>query len=128
LHRRKVDIVLAPYESALKSALTAGHSVPIVMIATDYDPLALGYIKSLSRPEGNVTGLFLRQIELAKKRLQLLKDALPDVQTAAVFWDAPSEHQWKSMSDVASEFGLLVDIGAIRPPKQGCARPSMRIS
>src|SRR5262245_15018068 len=84
LVRRKVDVIVAPYESALKSALETTDSVPIVMIAIDYDPLAMGYIKSLSRPGGNVTGLSLQQIELAKKRLQILTDALPSVQTAYV--------------------------------------------
>jgi putative ABC transport system substrate-binding protein len=80
LLRRKVDIIVAPYESTVKSAIAATATVPIVMIAVDYDPLALGYIKSLSRPGGNVTGLFLQQPELAKKRLQLLTEALPGIQ------------------------------------------------
>jgi hypothetical protein len=67
---RKVDVIIAPYESAVKAALAATDTVPIVMIAIDYDPLALGFTKSLARPSGNVTGLFLQQIELATKRLQ----------------------------------------------------------
>jgi ABC-type uncharacterized transport system substrate-binding protein len=78
------------------------------MIAIDYDPLARGYIKSLSRPGGNVTGLSLQQIELARKRLQLLMDALPIARTATMFWDAFSEDQWKATSTAAAEFGLQV--------------------
>jgi putative ABC transport system substrate-binding protein len=104
--RRKADVIIAPYESALKSALAATEIVPIVMIAIDYDPLALGYIKSLARPARNVTGLFLQQIELAKKRVQILKDALPNAQAATMFWDAPSEDQWKATSEAAGAFGL----------------------
>jgi len=50
LVRRKVDVIVAPYESALKSALATTDTVPILMIAIEYDPLALGYIKNLSRP------------------------------------------------------------------------------
>ena len=106
LIRRKVDVIIAPYESAVKSALAASNTVPIVMIAIDYDPLAQGYVKSLSRPGGSVTGLFLQQIELAKKRLQLLKDALTNVQTATMFWDPSSEYQYRSTRSVAAEFGL----------------------
>ena len=106
LIRRKVDVIIAPYESAVKSALLATDTVPIVMIAIDYDPLAPGYIKSLARPAGNVTGLFLQQIELAKKRVQILKDALPDVQTATMFWDSPSQDQWKATNEAAGAFGL----------------------
>jgi putative ABC transport system substrate-binding protein len=46
------------------------------------------------------------QIELAKKRLQIFKEALPDLQTATMFWDASSEDQWKATSAIAGEFGL----------------------
>ena len=106
LVRRKVDVIVAPYEGALKSALAATGTVPIVMIAIDYDPLALGYIQSLSRPGGNVTGLSLQQIELAKKRLQILTDALPSVRTATMFWDSWSEDQWKATSSAVKPFGL----------------------
>jgi putative ABC transport system substrate-binding protein len=106
LVRRKVDVIIAPYQSAVKSAIATTDKVPVVMIAIDYDPLSLGYIKSLSRPGGNVTGLFLQQIELAKKRLELLKEALPDVRTATMFWDLPSEDQWKTTSAAAPDFGL----------------------
>jgi ABC-type uncharacterized transport system substrate-binding protein len=73
---RNVDIILAPGpEIALKSALANSTTTPIVMVAIDYDPLARGYVTSLARPSGNVTGVFLQQIELTEKRLQLLKSA-----------------------------------------------------
>jgi putative tryptophan/tyrosine transport system substrate-binding protein len=106
LVRRKVDVIIAPYESAVKAALAATDTVPIVMIAIDYDPLALGYTKSLARPSGNVTGLFLQQIELATKRLQLLKDALPALRTATMFWDGPSADQWTATRAAAAALGL----------------------
>jgi len=106
LVRRKDDVIVVTYESALKAALATTDSVPIVMIAIDYDPLARGYIKSLSRPAGTVTGLSLQQIELARKRLQLLKDALPSARTVTMFWDAFSEDQWNAANTAAAEFGL----------------------
>jgi ABC-type uncharacterized transport system substrate-binding protein len=77
LIRRKVDIIVAPYESTVKAAIAASDTVPVVMIGIDWDPVALGYIKTLARPGGQVTGVFLQQIELASKRLQLLKNLLP---------------------------------------------------
>src|SRR5215204_4089726 len=68
--RRGVDIIIAPgVELALRKTL------PIVMVAIDYDPLALGYVPSLSRPGGNVTGFTFQQLEQTEKRLQLLRDA-----------------------------------------------------
>jgi hypothetical protein len=78
------------------------------MIAIDYDPLALDYVKSLARPGGNVTGVFFQQIELAVKRAQLLKDAFPDPQAATVFWDAISADQWRATQSAAEALGLRV--------------------
>jgi putative tryptophan/tyrosine transport system substrate-binding protein len=87
LVRRNVDAIVASGpEASLKSALAATHETPIVMVAVDYDPLALGYVNSLARPTGNVTGLFFQEIELAVKRVELLKQTLPALQTATVFW------------------------------------------
>jgi putative ABC transport system substrate-binding protein len=104
--RRKVDIILVIYHSTLRAALAAGVTVPIVMLAVDYDPLTLGYVKSLARPGGNVTGLYLQQLDLAKKRVELLTQALPSVHAATVFWDSVSEDQWKATSSAAAGFGV----------------------
>ena len=108
LLRWKVDVILVSYQSTLKAALGAGVTVPIVMVAVDYDPIALGYVKSLARPGGNVTGLYLEQLDLAKKRVDLLTQALPSVHAASVFWDSESEDQWKATSSAAAAFGLQV--------------------
>jgi putative ABC transport system substrate-binding protein len=108
LLRRKVDVILAPTEPVLRSAMAVSRSLPIVMIAIDYDPLALGYVRSLARPGGNVTGIFTQQIELTAKRIQFLKDALPDLQAATVFWDAISVDQWKATQAAAATIGLQV--------------------
>jgi putative tryptophan/tyrosine transport system substrate-binding protein len=106
LVRRNIDVILAPTEAALKSAMTATDKLPIIMTAIDYDPVALGYVNSLARPGGNVTGLFMQQLDLTAKRVQLLKDAIPDVRAATVFWDAASAHQWKAIEAAAATVGL----------------------
>jgi putative tryptophan/tyrosine transport system substrate-binding protein len=107
LVRRDVDIIVAfGPEVALKSALAATRTIPIVMVAIDYDPIALGYVSGLARPTGNVTGLFLDQLDLAAKRLQLLKDALSDRNAATVFWDQPSADQWNVTQSTAAKLGL----------------------
>jgi putative ABC transport system substrate-binding protein len=111
LIRRKVHIVLAIYQPTVAAVVTAATSIPIVMIAVDYDPVALGYVKSLARPGREVTGLYLQQLALAKKRVELLTQALPNVHAATVFWDSASEDQWKATSSAAPEFGLrLADV------------------
>jgi putative ABC transport system substrate-binding protein len=101
LIRRKVDIVLAIYQPTIEAVVAAAPGMPVVMIAIDYDPLALGYIKSLARPGREVTGLYLQQIDLAKKRVELLTQALPNVHAATVIWDSASEDQWKATSSAA---------------------------
>ena len=65
-------------EPCHSAALQASRVTPIVIIASDYDPLALGFVASLERPGGNVTGLFFEQIDLTVKRLQLIKEAFPE--------------------------------------------------
>ena len=107
LVRRGVDILVAPGpEIALKSALAASNTLPIVMLAIDYDPIALGYVTSLARPSGNVSGIFLRQIELTTKRLQVVKDAFPDMRAATVFWDWISADQWRAAQSTAPKLGF----------------------
>ena len=106
---RKVDILLAGGgEFALKAAIAAARNLPIVMIAVDYDPLARGYVRSLSQPGGNVTGLFFQQIALTKKRLQLMQETLPDVKAATVFWDRISADQWKGAQTAADALGYPI--------------------
>ena len=117
LVRQNVDIIVAPYESTVKAAIAASDTIPVVMIGTEYDPLARGYVKTLARPGGRVTGVFLQQIELASKRLQLLKDALPSFQAATMFWDNPSEYQWQAASSIAASFGLqLAGVEMLKQP------------
>jgi putative ABC transport system substrate-binding protein len=107
LVRRKADILIASgTEIALKSAMAATDKLPIVMIAIDYDPLALHYIASLARPGGNVTGVFFQQVELAMKRLQLMRDMIPSIEAATVFWDANSVGQWQATQRAGTALGL----------------------
>ncbi len=104
-----LDILIAAgSEIALKSALSGTRTLPIVMIAIDYDPLARGYVTSLARPSGNVTGVFFQQIELAAKRIQLIKDAFPDRPGATMFWDRLSADQWQAAQNTAATLGLRI--------------------
>jgi putative ABC transport system substrate-binding protein len=117
LAAREVDIVLATgAEIALKSALAATRTLPIVMIAIDFDPFARGYLTSLARPSGNVTGVFFQQIELAAKRIQLVKEAFPDMPGAIMFWDQPSADQWQAAQNAAATLGLRLSGIELRDP------------
>jgi putative tryptophan/tyrosine transport system substrate-binding protein len=105
LAAREPDIILATGpESALKSALAVTRTLPIVMIAIDY--FARGYVTNLARPSGNVTGVVFQQIELAAKRIQLIKDAFPDRPAATMFWDRLSVDQWQAARSAATTLGF----------------------
>jgi ABC transporter substrate binding protein len=126
--RRKVDVILALYESTLKAALAAKTTVPILMIAVDYDPIAHGYVKSLAQPGGNVTGLYLQQIDLARKRVELLTQALPNVKAATVFWEFGSEDQWNATRSAAAAAGLRIADVEFRETKARWTRYRLTIA
>jgi putative tryptophan/tyrosine transport system substrate-binding protein len=87
LVRQNVDVIISPNEASARTARKATTTIPIVMAGFGYDPVALGLIESLGRPGGNVTGLYALAPGLDGKRLELLKEAAPDVSRVAVFWD-----------------------------------------
>jgi len=74
LVRLQVDVLVAAGpEATLRAARHATSTIPIVMIAIDYDPIALGYIAGLAQPGGNITGVVLQQLKLTGKRLELIE-------------------------------------------------------
>jgi ABC transporter substrate binding protein len=78
-------IVTTGLETSLQAVVGASGFVPVVMIAINFDPLARGYIPSLARPGGNITGLVFQQLELAQKQVELLTGG-----AAARPWRMPS--------------------------------------
>ncbi len=107
--RSKVDVLVAlGAEPALKAAISASRTIPIVFVANNYDPIALGYVSSLAKPGGNVTGIFLRQTELAEKQVDLLHEAVPDRKRLAVLWDDISASQFATAERRAKLLGLQV--------------------
>jgi putative tryptophan/tyrosine transport system substrate-binding protein len=73
------DIVIASGpEIVLRTLIAAKCTVPIVMIAINFDPIARGYVSSLSRPGGDITGVVFQQLQLAQKQAEILTQAFPD--------------------------------------------------
>jgi len=82
-----VDIIFAAVsEAPVRAARQASATIPVVMVAIDFDPVAHGYVASLARPGGNVTGVSLQQPQLSTKRMELLKAALPKLARVAILW------------------------------------------
>jgi len=87
LAQRKVNVLVAIGPSALKAASVATDAIPIVALDLESDPVQDGFVRSLSRPGGNITGLFLDLPELTGKWLDLVKEVAPAVRRVAVLWD-----------------------------------------
>jgi putative tryptophan/tyrosine transport system substrate-binding protein len=78
LLRAHLDLIVAQGpEVALKAVIDSGRPFPIVFQAINYDPVVRGYVASLARPGGDITGLFYQQAELAAKKVELLTQAFP---------------------------------------------------
>src|SRR5215510_2318845 len=117
LLQRNLDVLVAVgAEAPLRAARDVTHTIPIVMLAIDFDPIARGYIAGLPRPGGNITGLFFQQLELTGKRLELLKDVLPRLARVAVFWDAFSADQLPAAEAAARDLGVHLQPVALRQP------------
>ena len=89
LVRSKVDVIVTGGPQATRVAREATTTIPVVM-AVDYDPVGAGFVTSLARPGGNITGLSAINPELSGKRLELLKGVLPRLSRVAVLWN-PAE-------------------------------------
>ena len=84
LVQMKVDVIVTAGQGATRSAKAATSTIPIVM-AQDGDPVANGFVASLGRPDGNITGLSTLAPEISGKQLELLKEIVPKLSRVAVF-------------------------------------------
>ena len=89
LVQSNVDVIVTGGPQATRVAREATATIPIVM-AVDYDPVGAGFVATLARPGGNITGLSAINPELSGKRLELLKESIPSFSRLAVLWN-PAE-------------------------------------
>jgi ABC-type uncharacterized transport system substrate-binding protein len=83
LARLKVDVIVTHNNQSIRAAQEATKTIPIVM-AVSTEPVANGFVSSLARPGGNITGLADFTVELSGKRLELLKEAFPKISRVAL--------------------------------------------
>jgi putative ABC transport system substrate-binding protein len=84
----KCSVIFAGNPYAIRAAMKATGTIPVVGIDLESDPVASGLVKSVARPGGNFTGFFLDIPELGGKLIELLKEAVPKASRLAVLWDA----------------------------------------
>jgi putative ABC transport system substrate-binding protein len=106
LVRLKVDIIVAVGgDPLILAAKNATKTIPIVMVGAGIDPVEAGFVETLARPGGNITGVTNLGAELGGKRLELFKEAVPKLARVAVLYDPanpPNVREVKEILPVAA--------------------------
>lgn len=117
LVKLKCDIFFTGGAAITLAALSgASKDTPIVVIAVDFDPVATGDVASLARPGGRVTGVTAMQSTMPAKRLELLKEMLPDIARVAVFSNSQTSDQLSLVQGTARRMGLELHTVDFRDP------------
>jgi ABC-type uncharacterized transport system substrate-binding protein len=120
LVRLKVDVIFATSASVIQAAKNATNTIPIVMPAAS-DPVGSGFIASLARPGGNITGMSAMILELEGKRLELLREVAPRVARVAFLTygtDLTTQTGIKEARDAGQRLGIRVQPLRIGDPKE----------
>lgn len=114
----KVELIVVGGATATRAAKKVTTLIPLVM-ANVTDPVALGFVASLARPGGNITGVSNLAPELGKKRLELLKEIVPQLSRVAVFGDPSSPSHapgWRETESAGRSLGVQVKSVEVRAP------------
>ena len=106
LVRLKVDVILSGGPTATRPAKEATVTIPIVM-AFDDDPVGSGFVASLARPGGNITGLSTLAPEISGKQLELLKEIVPRLSRVAVFGTSTRSGNAQALREIELAAGTL---------------------
>jgi putative ABC transport system substrate-binding protein len=119
LVRVKVDVIVAPTIPYVEAARAATTTIPIVF-TTVPDPVRFGFVKSLARPGGNITGLATRgDFGIDGKRLELLKEAVPGLTRVAVLTSTTgAEHSVRELERAAASLGIQRDVVTVDRPEE----------
>jgi putative ABC transport system substrate-binding protein len=115
----KVEIIVTTGAAPTRAAKEATQTIPIVM-AQDIDPVGSGFVASLARPGGNITGLSSLSVDISGKRLELLREIIPRLSRVAVLGSStvPGTAQaLTEMEGAAGLFGLKLQFLDILNPK-----------
>jgi ABC-type uncharacterized transport system substrate-binding protein len=119
LVRLQVDVIVTGGGAATRPAKEATSTIPIVM-AQDSDPVGNGFVASLARPGGNITGLATLAPEISGKQLELLKEIAPKLSRVAVLGNATQPGSPQALREInvaADAFGVQLQYLEIQAPK-----------
>jgi putative tryptophan/tyrosine transport system substrate-binding protein len=116
LVRLRVDVIVAISSASVRAAMAATSTIPIVIYG-NFDPVAAGFVKSLAKPEGNVTGVLIAPAgTLAAKKLELLKEAVPGATRVAFL--APADPgirpQVQETQQAATSLGIKLAVTEVQ--------------
>lgn len=103
-------------EANLLALKQASRDTPIVFVAVDFDPIATGHIVNPARPGGRITGITAVQSVLPAKRLELLKELLPESRNVAVFANDQTAGQLAVTREAAARLGLALHVVHFKSP------------
>jgi putative tryptophan/tyrosine transport system substrate-binding protein len=118
LVRLKVDVIVADGTLAPLAAKRATSTIPIVLTSAG-DPLGSGLVTNLARPGENVTGLSLMQSDIGGKRLEMLKEAVPQASRVGILWNAANPYSaivFKEAQSAAHILGIQLQSIEVRSP------------
>jgi putative ABC transport system substrate-binding protein len=119
LVRLNVDVLYATGPQAMRAAMGASRTTPIVGDDLESDPVEAGFASSIGKPGGNVTGLFLDLPDLTGKWLQLIREVAPATRRAAVLWDpTTSPHQLQALRRSAQAVMVQLHVLEVRRPTE----------
>ena len=117
LIRAKSDLIIAiGPEHGARALLEAKADVPIVILATEYDPVKAGIISSLRRPGGNVTGMVALTTEIAGKRLQFLREIVPKAKRILVLADRFTAEHLEGVYQAAKQVAVDLVVETFSAP------------
>jgi putative ABC transport system substrate-binding protein len=112
----KVDVIVATTNPAIQAARATSNTIPIVMV-TPSDPEGLGFVRTLARPGGSITGLTWQTREATPKQLQLLAETVPSLSRVAVLWDVTEPSRRREVDEAeeaAPKLGVALQVFAVR--------------
>lgn len=120
LVQKKVDVIVVTTTFAAQAAKRATSTIPIVM-ASVADPVGAGLVQNLAHPGGNITGFSLMETDLHAKRLELLKEALPEVTRVAVLWNPTMPSHPRAVENLkaaAHSMSITLHLAGVQSPEE----------
>jgi ABC-type uncharacterized transport system substrate-binding protein len=109
----KVDAIVAITDAAITAAQAATDNIPIIMVSGGRSPIEAGFVNSLAHPGGNISGFANLGVEMAEKRLELFKQAVPKLKRVAAIYDPRNSGNVVEVKNVlpraAHQFGLIIE-------------------